>query len=114
MINRQRALIRLIANEGGRIKMLRLVKLAFLLREEAGTIPPSSLYDFVPYQHGPFSFTLIHELRAIERDGWVRITDSDVELLRPADNEFSKSDRTLVSEVDALTRRFRNVSTGNL
>ena len=63
MINRQRALIRFIANEGGRIKLLRLVKLSFLLRETAEEIPKSNLYDFIPYHYGPYSFTLNHELR---------------------------------------------------
>jgi len=114
MINRQRALIRFIANEGGRIKLLRLVKLSFLLRENAKEIPRSVLYDFIPYHYGPYSFTLNHELRAIERDGWVRITESGVELLRSADTEISKLDRAVADEVDSLTRRYRGVGTPTL
>ncbi|MGA9060211.1 MAG: DUF488 domain-containing protein [Terracidiphilus sp.] len=114
MINRQRALIRFIANEGGRIKLLRLVKLSFLLRETAEYIPKPNLYDFIPYHYGPYSFTLNHELRAIERDGWVRITESGVELLRSAETEISKLDRTFAGEIDSLTRRYRNVGTTTL
>lgn len=114
MINRQRALIRFIANEGGRIKMLRLVKLSFLLRETAETAPKSSLYDFIPYHFGPYSFTLNYELRALERDGWVRISEKDVELLRDAKTEVSKLDRGVASEIDSLVRRYRNVLTATL
>lgn len=114
MINRQRALIRFIANEGGSIKMLRLVKLSFLLRETAEGVPEPNLYDFIPYHYGPYSFTLNHELRAVERDGWIRITESGVELLRGVEKELSKLDRAFVGEIDSLTRRYRKVSTTTL
>jgi uncharacterized protein (DUF488 family) len=114
MINRQRALIRFIANEGGSIKMLRLVKLSFLLRETAKDIPKPNLYDFIPYHYGPYSFTLNHELRAVERDGWIRITKSGVKLLRSAETEVSRLDRAFTDKIDSLTRRFRNVGTTTL
>jgi uncharacterized protein YwgA len=114
MINRQRALIRFIANEGGRIEMLRLVKLSFLLRETAEAAPRSNLYDFIPYHFGPYSFTLNHELRSIERDGWVRLKGNDVELLRNIEPEMLKLDRGVAGEIDSLTRRFRNVGTATL
>ena len=114
MINRQRALIRFIANEGGRVTLLRLVKLSFLLRESAEDIPKSALYDFIPYHYGPYSFTLNHELRAIERDGWVRISESEVVLLRSPEPEASKLERGMAGEVDSLTRRYRNVTTTTL
>jgi hypothetical protein len=57
MFSRQRAILRLIENEGGTVSRLRLVKLAFLLSQEAGA-PRVGTYDFVPYKRGPFSFTL--------------------------------------------------------
>lgn len=114
MINRQRALIRLIANENGCITKLRLVKLSFLLQATAENAPRSGLYEFVPYHHGPYSFTLSHELRAIERDGWIRISDSDVKLLRGVDAETSKLDYFFAKEIDSLTRRFKNVTTSTL
>jgi uncharacterized protein (DUF488 family) len=114
MINRQRALIRFIANEGGRVTMLRLVKLSFLLRESAEDVPKSALYDFIPYHYGPYSFTLNHELRAMERDGWVRISESEVALLRNPEPEASKLDRGVAGKIDSLTRRYRNVGTTTL
>lgn len=114
MINRQRALIRFIANEGGRIKLLRLVKLSFLLRETAEVFTRPNLYDFIPYHYGPYSFTLNHELRALERNGWVRITESGVELLRSAKTEFLKLDRTFAGQIDSLTHKYRNVGTPTL
>lgn len=114
MINRQRALIRLVSNEDGCITKLRLVKLSFLLQATAQELPRPSLYEFVPYHHGPYSFTLTHELLAVERDGWVKISDSEVKLLRSADAETSKLEYGFAKEVDTLSRRFRNVSTSTL
>jgi uncharacterized protein YwgA len=114
MINRQRGLIRLISNENGCITKLRLVKLSFLLQATAQELPRPSLYEFVPYHHGPYSFTLTHELRAVERDGWVKISDSEVQLLRSTDAETSKLGYGFTKEIDTLSRRFQNVTTSTL
>jgi uncharacterized protein (DUF488 family) len=114
MINRQRVLIRLIANENGRTTKLRLVKLAFLLRESTDSAPKSSLYEFLPYHYGPYSFTLNHELRSIERDGWIRITGGEIELLRDAGKETTKIHPGFSREIDAVSRRYQNVSTESL
>jgi uncharacterized protein (DUF488 family) len=114
MINRQRALLRLIANESGKIDKLRLVKLAFLLRNTSVFAPKSNLYEFVPYHYGPYSFTLRHELRAMERDGWLRILDGEVNLLRHVGVEVSKLEGRFATEVDGLSRRYRNVLTTDL
>ncbi len=94
--------------------MLRLVKLSFLLRESAEEVPKSALYDFIPYHYGPYSFTLNHEIRTIERDGWVRISENEVTLLRNSEPETSKLARGVANEIDALTRRYRNVGTPTL
>ena len=78
MITRQRTLLRLLDLEAGKISKLRLFKLAFLLSERAKEAPQSALYQFLPYQFGPYSFTLNHELKALERDGWLRVLDNEI------------------------------------
>jgi len=79
MFSRQRAILRLIENEGGAIARLRLVKLAFLLSREDDA-PRAGIYDFVPYKRGPFSFTLYHELRTLQRDGWLAEAEHDIRI----------------------------------
>ena len=37
-----------------------------------------SLYDFVPYQYGPFSFQLYQDMRHLEREGYLTQTEDDV------------------------------------
>lgn len=114
MFNRQRGLIRLISNESGCITKLRLVKLSFLLQATAQELPRSSLYEFVPYRYGPYSFTMNYELRAVERDGWIRISGSEVKLLRNVDAETSKLECGFTTEIDSLSRRYKNVTTPTL
>jgi len=114
MINRQRALIRLISNENGCITKLRLVKLSFVMQATALELPRSSLYEFVPYNHGPYSFTLTHELRAVERDGWIRISDSEIKLLRSADAETAKMGSFCTKEIDTISRRYKRMTTPTL
>src|SRR5258706_15941913 len=78
MFSRQRAILRLVENEGGRIERLRLVKLAFLVSREPES-PRIGVYEFVPYRRGPFSFTLYHELNSLVRDGWVSQSEHHIE-----------------------------------
>jgi hypothetical protein len=61
------------------VSRLRLVKLAFLLSREASA-PRAGIYDFGPYKRGPFSFTLYHEMRALERNGWLGEKEQGVQI----------------------------------
>ena len=114
MFSRQRAILRLVENEGGRTSRLRLVKLAFLLsREVAG--PRASIYDFVPYKRGPFSYTLYHELQSLERDGWLSLQDEyNVEATRLAALETAFLDTPFLDRIDEISNRYRSVTTSVL
>jgi uncharacterized protein (DUF488 family) len=110
MFSRQRAILRLVENEGGSVARLRLVKLAFLLSRETKA-PRASLYDFVPYKHGPFSFTLYHELRALGRDGWLAEQEHDVGLAEAPHWEMAFLDKEFLALIDALSSRHRSTPT---
>ena len=70
MLERQKIILALTDGEPNhRISRLKLVKLCFLIAQEWRAPASSCLYQFVPYLHGPFSFTLYHELDALIRDG---------------------------------------------
>lgn len=110
MFSRQRALLRLIENEGGFIVRLRLVKLAFLLSRETEA-PRAGVYDFVPYKHGPFSFTLYHELRALGRDGWLTEQEHDVRLTEAPSLETAFLDKEFLALIDGLSSRHSTTPT---
>jgi uncharacterized protein (DUF488 family) len=110
MFSRQRAILRLIKNEGGSVVRLRLVKLAFLLSREAEA-PRTGLYDFVPYKHGPFSFTLYHELRVLERDGWVTEEEHDVRLREAPHLETAFLSKEFLALIDEVSSRHNSVPT---
>src|SRR5271157_4519466 len=110
MFSRQRAILRLIEHEGGSIARLRLVKLAFLLSRETEA-PRAGLYDFVPYKHGPFSFTLYHELRALGRDGWVAEQEHDVKIGEAPHLQTAFLDKEFLAVIDELSKRHRSVPT---
>lgn len=114
MITRQKAILRLLANEGGATTKLRLVKLAFLLRQTAAHAPASGTYEFLPYHYGPYSFTLSYDLRSLERDGWIRILDANLLATRPLMDETSSLDRSFRWEIDNLVEDRRSVSTDEL
>ena len=110
MLSRQRAILRLIENEGGSIARLRLVKLAFLLSRESGA-PKVGHYDFVPYKRGPFSFTLYHELRNLERDGWLAEQDHDVKLTECSTLETAFLGKEFLTLIDEVSARHRSIPT---
>ena len=114
IIGRHRSLLKLIANEGGQTTKLRLVKLSFLLSRHADDAPKASLYEFFPYHHGPFSFTLYHELRSMERDGWLRVLDHDVVIAKDPGAEIRRLDSGLKQDIDRISGEYRGVSTDTL
>jgi len=71
MLNRQRLILALLDQAGAPIPKTKLVRLAFLLREETAVGRDQTFYGFVPYKYGPFSFGMNRELDALERDGYL-------------------------------------------
>jgi uncharacterized protein (DUF488 family) len=110
MLSRQRAILRLLQNEGGSISRLRLVKLAFLLSRDPAA-PRTAVYDFVPYKRGPFSFTLYHDLRSLQRDGWVVEGEHDITTAEAPDLEIAFLDRDVLALIDRISVAQLPVST---
>jgi uncharacterized protein (DUF488 family) len=110
MFSRQKAILRLIQNDGGVITRLRLVKLAFLLSREPDA-PRTGTYDFVPYKRGPFSFTLYHELRVLERDGWILQAEHDIRIAETPDPETAFLDKEFLALIDIVSHRHSSVTT---
>jgi len=71
MLARERVVLLCLLETGRPVGKLALVKLLFLMRQETvlGRLLP--FYDFVPYQYGPFSFVLYHELARLGVAGLV-------------------------------------------
>jgi len=113
MFSRQRAILRLLENEGGTASRLRLVKLAFLLSRELDA-PSTGVYQFLPYRRGPFSFTLYHDLRTLGSDGWIVEAEHDLKLVEAPHLETAFLDSAFLSTVDGISRRYRMVSTSDL
>ena len=65
LLNRQRQLLALLDSLGGRVGNLDFQKLLFLYCQESA----DSLYDFVPYKFGAFSFTSYADRRKLAEHG---------------------------------------------
>jgi uncharacterized protein (DUF488 family) len=89
MLTRQRVLLQLLREADRSVLRIELVKWCFLLRFESVFQGGPSFYDFVPFERGPYSFTMRHELDRLAREGWI---ESDSESWRLSDsgaaNEF--------------------------
>jgi uncharacterized protein (DUF488 family) len=82
------------------------VKLMFLLRQETELRKERSFYDFVPYNFGPFSFTLYWELGSLRQNGYVTPEEEGIalcgrtrDLAEKEAEDLPSSIRTAVAEV---------------
>jgi len=71
VLTRQKTVLSLLTQAGRPLSPTVFVKLVFLLRQETGLERDPTFYDFVPYQRGPFSFTLYRELGSLRQNGYV-------------------------------------------
>jgi len=115
MLTRQKILLDLARLSGGEISRLRLVKLAFFVRMEGQAKGLESFYDFLPYQHGPFSFGLYHELGKLESEGLISPHGKEAVRLQPDGKAAAASLRgPCADEVRRISARFSRVTTANL
>ena len=89
---------------------LQLVKWAFLLGKEE-KMP--TFYQFLPYQHGPFSFTLYHELETLIRNSYI-IEPSKDAIQRTSDVAAPPIDSTLGNAIKDFSKKYRSMSTEEL
>jgi uncharacterized protein (DUF488 family) len=84
---------------------MKMVKLMFLISKER------NLYDFVPYQYGPFSFQLYQDMRHLERAGFLNQMDDEVMFV---EQPFPKPDFFLQDTINALIGKFGELSERDL
>jgi uncharacterized protein (DUF488 family) len=92
----ERAFLYLLSRVGN-VKRMQLVKLMFLASKER------SLYDFVPYQFGPFSFQLYQDMRHLEREGYLTEIGDDVQVTGKV---FPRPYPYIENTIDAVVNRF--------
>ncbi len=85
------------------------VKLVFLLRQETDLESDRSFYNFVPYNFGPFSFTLYWDLGSLRQNGYVTTEEEPIALcertLELAEKQVEGLPASIRSAVaDVLTR----------
>lgn len=80
--HRQRFLLLLLQQAGGRLSKMDFQKLLFLSQQTT----EFSYYDFVPYHYGCYSFQAQSDMELLEKFGWVIIGESGIGLLvQPSD-----------------------------
>ncbi len=92
----ERALLFLLSQTKSLTRM-RLVRLMFL------TSKVRSIYTFVPYQYGPFSFELYKDIRHLEREGYLTQTEDDVHFV---ERLFPKPDPNVQSGIISVINQF--------
>lgn len=106
VLTRQKTVLSLLTQAGRPLSPTVFVKLVFLLRQETELGRDRSFYDFVPYNFGPFSFTLYWDLGSLRQNGYVTPEEERValcgrtlDLARDEAKELPASIQTAVADV---------------
>lgn len=126
MRNGERTILALLHARRDLCTPIRLVKMMFLLVKE-GNVTNTSLYDFLPYKYGPFSFSLYRDTRRLLSNGWIVGTDlglADIEekealqlsdaRKRQAMDEMERLPSKIHKEVSLVERRYGEESDRSL
>ena len=114
MLKRQRILLHLLKRADKPLTRIELTKWCFLLRHEMPSQGGSSFFDFVPYQYGPFSFSMYQELDKLAAQSFVETPDDKSVVLTPLGESEASSPSDVAQDVEVLASRFRGMSTNRL
>ena len=114
MLKRQKVLLSLIRESGGSVGRIELFKYAFLLGKGNNIPSDFSFYDFVPYQYGPYSFSMAQELEALEKYGFISSGPDYFSLATGMEVEVESAVRQLPlaasRPVQALLQQYRGLT----
>lgn len=114
MLSRQRIVLSMLAEAGGCLNKLDLVKLLFLLNEEHPSLPKSAALEFIPYHRGPYSFTLAHDLKNLEESGLLRQSTRNIALTPLGESMAAETPCELERSVRSTYARHGQQSTDDL
>ena len=115
MLARQKVLLKLISESGGKMTRMRLVKLAFLYAQDSAGGPPAAAYQFLPYRFGPFSFTLYHELGRLTDGGCLQaLSRHDLSLPTAYDWGETALQADIAARVRRINQEYGGLSTSAL
>lgn len=103
LFNRQKTLVALLHELGGKVGNLDFQKLLFLYCQDVEAKPS---YEFIPYRFGAFSFTSYADRRKLIERGLL-VDDSDAWELTDAGNEIVMEIGTEAEEIAGFVKRYR-------
>jgi uncharacterized protein (DUF488 family) len=95
----EKSIIFLLNYNEFKISKMRLIKLMFLISKRA------SIYDFVPYKYGPFSFRLYYDLSKLVNKGYVSIDGDTITLIK---QDLPKIDYKKKNIIRIYSQQFSN------
>lgn len=99
MITKKERAVLILLNNFNKVSKMKFVKIMFLMSEK------SNFYKFVPYNYGPFSFELYHDLAHLEREGYISMDNKSVSLIN---KDIPPLDNKLKVIVNRYARQFSN------
>lgn len=114
MLTRQKTILSLLTQVRRPLSPTVFVKLIFLLRQETDLGSERTFYNFVPYDFGPFSFTLYWDLGSLRQNGYVTNEEERIALcgrtLELAERRAEELPASIQSAVTEILARYGQLS----
>lgn len=110
MLHRQRALLMMLQQAGGKASSLQMMKWAFLLSSETPSQGGKTFYQFIPYRYGPYSFTLTQETDSLIRNGFLAKNETDWELTTLGESLDVNLPKEISQDIRKIATTYGNLS----
>lgn len=115
MLLRQKVILTLLREAGGKASRLSLMKWAFLLAQESGLRSNQTYYRFVPYLYGPFSFALQQELSKLQQAHLIASSpDNKSWLLQHFPEDDCRLPAAIKKDIARIVAKYRTFSSQQL
>lgn len=115
MLHRQKVLLLILQQVGGKADNLQLMKWSFLLSQETLSQGGKTFYHFIPYRYGPYSFTLNQETDSLIRSGFLEKDSNNswnlTDIGKKADTRLPL---LITQDVNNIVSRYGNLSSQKL
>lgn len=112
---RHKLLLALVKLSERKVSRLQIVKQAFLLRQHLSSDYARRFYEFLPYDWGPFSFTLYHDLQKMADSGLLTFpSDKTIEATEHSSSVSKSLEPRLRAELYSFWEAYGNYRVGQL
>lgn len=112
---RQKVLLNVLSQKESKVSRIKLMKWTFLLFQETDIADNVRFYEFVPYDYGPFSFSVYKDISELQRDGLVSQGEKFIWCEKGRiDKKFIELPKNILNSISKVLNNYGDLSRAQL